>query len=58
MGAVSLGIDKTHDAIAELETQEYPFIGFARSFRDCEYAFIKPNAVNGISLELIIGGVT
>ena len=50
---VSLGVDKTRDAITELEAQGYPFIGGARSFRDCEYAFVKPSAVNGVLLELI-----
>jgi methylmalonyl-CoA/ethylmalonyl-CoA epimerase len=37
----------------ELKAQDYPFIGGARSFRDCEFAFVHPKAVNGVLLELI-----
>jgi methylmalonyl-CoA/ethylmalonyl-CoA epimerase len=50
---VSLNVDNTRAAMAELKAKEYPFIGGARPFRDCEFAFIHPRAVNGVLLELI-----
>lgn len=53
MMVLSLNVDKTADAIDELSKKDYPFIGGARKFRDCEFAFIHPKAVNGVLLELI-----
>jgi methylmalonyl-CoA/ethylmalonyl-CoA epimerase len=50
---VSLNVDNTRDAIGELQQQGYPFIGGVRPFRDCEFAFVHPKAVNGVLLELI-----
>ncbi|MFY9317080.1 MAG: VOC family protein [Burkholderiales bacterium] len=50
---VSLNVDNTRAAMAELKAKDYPFIGGARKFRDCEFAFIPPKAVNGVLLELI-----
>lgn len=50
---LSFNVDNTRDAMAELEEQEYPFIGGARPFRDCEFAFIHPKKMNGVLLELI-----
>lgn len=50
---VALNVDDTRAAMAELQSQDYPFIGGPRSFRDCEFAFIHPQAVNGVLLELI-----
>ena len=50
---ISLNVDSTRAAMAELEAQNYPFIGGARPFRDCEFAFVHPKAVNGVLLELI-----
>ena len=50
---ISLNVDNTRDSIKELEGKGYPFIGGARPFRDCEFAFIHPKAVNGVLLELI-----
>ena len=41
------------DAIDELKEKDYPFIGGARQFRDCEFAFIHPKKMNGVLLELI-----
>ena len=43
----------TRDAMAELEAREYQFIGGARPFRDCEFAFMHPRKMNGVLLELI-----
>ena len=50
---VSLNVDDTRAAMAELGGKGYPFIGGARPFRDCEFAFVHPKAVNGVLLELI-----
>ncbi len=50
---LSLNVDNTREAIKELESQSYPFIGGARPFRDCEFAFIHPTKMNGVLLELI-----
>ena len=50
---ISLNVDNTREAIKELEPKSYPFIGGARSFRDCEFAFIHPDKMNGVLLELI-----
>ena len=50
---VSLNVDNTRAAMAELEAKDYPFVGGARPFRDCEFAFVHPKAVNGVLLELI-----
>jgi len=50
---VSLNVDKTQDAIDELSDKGYPFIGGARKFRSCEFAFMHPKATNGVLLEYI-----
>ncbi len=50
---ISFNVDNTREAIDELTAKDYPFIGGARPFRDCEFAFIHPKAVNGVLLELI-----
>jgi methylmalonyl-CoA/ethylmalonyl-CoA epimerase len=50
---VSLNVDNTREAMADLEEKEYPFIGGARPFRDCEFSFIHPRNMNGVLLELI-----
>ena len=31
----------------------YPLIGGVRPFRDCEFAFVHPKAMNGVLLEVI-----
>ena len=50
---VSFNVPDTRDAIAELETGNYEFIGGARPFRDCEFAFLHPRQMNGVLTELI-----
>lgn len=50
---ISFNVDNTREAIKELEDQNYPFIGGARPFRDCEFAFMHPKKMNGVLLELI-----
>ena len=50
---ISLNVDNTREAMDELKAKYYPFIGGARPFRDCEFAFVHPKAVNGVLLELI-----
>ena len=50
---VSLNVENTRDAMDELIAKDYPFIGGARPFRKCEFAFIHPKAVNGVLLEII-----
>jgi len=50
---ISFNVPDTRDAIAELEAKDYEFIGGARPFRDCEFAFVHPKKMNGVLLELI-----
>jgi methylmalonyl-CoA/ethylmalonyl-CoA epimerase len=50
---ISFNVDHTRQAINELKGKGYPFIGGARPFRDCEFAFIHPKKMNGVLLELI-----
>lgn len=50
---IGLNVDSCRTSIDELTKKDYPFIGGARPFRDCEFAFIHPKAVNGVLLELI-----
>ncbi len=50
---MSLNVDNTREAIEDLKGRGYPIIGGARKFRDCEFAFIHPKAVNGVLLEVI-----
>ena len=50
---VSLNVDDTRKAMDELKRKDYPFIGGARPFRDCEFAFMHPKKMNGVLLELI-----
>jgi len=50
---VGLNVDSCRESIDTLKEKGSPFIGGARPFRDCEFAFIHPKAVNGVLLELI-----
>ena len=50
---VSFNVDNTRDAIDELETMDYPMIGGARPFRDCEFAFVHPKKMNNVLVEMI-----
>jgi len=50
---VSLNVDNTRECMEELKQKDYPFMGGARPFRDCEFAFIHPKKLNGVLLELI-----
>jgi len=50
---LSFNVDNTRKAMDELQEKDYPFIGGARPFRDSEFAFIRPNKMNGVLLELI-----
>jgi methylmalonyl-CoA/ethylmalonyl-CoA epimerase len=50
---LSLNVDNTRESMEELKEKGYPFIGGARQFRDCEFAFIHPKNMNGVLLELI-----
>jgi len=50
---ISLNVDNTREAMDELQQKDYPFIGGARPFRDCEFAFVHPKKMNGVLLELI-----
>ena len=50
---LSFNVDDTRASMDELKEQGYPFIGRARPFRDCEFAFIHPKKLNGVLLELI-----
>ena len=50
---ISFNVENTREAMETLEQQGYPFIGGARPFRNCEFAFIHPKKMNGVLLELI-----
>lgn len=50
---VSFNVDNTREAIEELTDKGYPFIGGARPFRNCEFAFVHPKATCGVLLEVI-----
>ena len=50
---ISFNVPDTTQAIDELESRDYPFIGGARPFRDGEFAFLHPKKMNGVLLELI-----
>jgi methylmalonyl-CoA/ethylmalonyl-CoA epimerase len=50
---ISFNVDNTRESMEELKGQEYPFIGGARPFRDCEFAFVHPKKMNGVLLEII-----
>ncbi|RTZ97233.1 MAG: methylmalonyl-CoA epimerase [Deltaproteobacteria bacterium] len=50
---ISFNVDNTRKAMAELKEKGYPFIGGARQFRDCEFAFLHPKKMNGVLTELI-----
>ena len=55
---ISLNVNNTREAVAELQAKEYPFVtdqegNIARPFRDCEYALIHPRGLNGVIAELI-----
>jgi methylmalonyl-CoA/ethylmalonyl-CoA epimerase len=50
---ISFNVDNTRKAMAELTDMGYPLIGGARSFRDCEFAFLHPKKMNGVLLEVI-----
>ena len=50
---ISFNVNNTRETMAELQDKGYPFIGSARKFRDCEFAFVHPKAANGVLLEFI-----
>lgn len=55
---IGFNVDNTRECVAELKEKGYPIIpdpqyGEFRPFRDCEYSFVHPKAVNGVLLELI-----
>lgn len=50
---ISFNVPDTREAMAELEARDYQFVGGARSFRDCEFAFMHPKKMNNVLLELI-----
>ncbi len=50
---LSFNVDSTREAMAELTSAGYPFIGGARPFRDGEFAFVHPRATHGVLAEYI-----
>jgi methylmalonyl-CoA/ethylmalonyl-CoA epimerase len=56
---ISFNVDSTAGAVDELKGEGLPFIPVPgsdevlRPFRDCQFAFVHPKAVNGVLLELI-----
>jgi len=50
---IGFNVDKTADSIEELRGKDYPIIGGLRNFRDCQFAFVHPKALNGVLTEII-----
>ncbi len=50
---IGFNVDNTDESIDELKQKDYPIIGGLRSFRDCKFAFVHPNALNGVLTEII-----
>ncbi len=50
---ISFNVDNTRESMDELKKKKYSFIGGSRPFKDCEFAFIHPEKMNGVLLELI-----
>jgi len=50
---IGLNVNNTEEAMNELKGKGYKFIGGARPFRGCKFAFVHPKDVNGVLLELI-----
>lgn len=50
---ISFNVPDTREAMAELEARDYRFVGGARPFRNCEFAFVHPKKMNNVLLELI-----
>lgn len=50
---IGLNVDNTEEAMNELKTKGYKFIGGLRPFRGCNFSFLHPKNVNGVLLELI-----
>jgi methylmalonyl-CoA/ethylmalonyl-CoA epimerase len=50
---ISFNVDSTREAMAELKEKGYPLIGGARTFRQCEFAFVHPKKLNNVLLEVI-----
>lgn len=55
---ISFNVANTRAAIEELKGRGYPLIPdsrgeLARPFRDCEFAFVHPQKLNGVLTELI-----
>lgn len=50
---VSINVDNTRAAVAELRQQDYPIVGDIRPFREGEFAFVHPRKMNGVLLEII-----
>ena len=59
---LSLGVECTADAVAELSAEGFSFVPspgtgeVLRPFRGGQFAFVHPKAVNGVLLELIDDG--
>ena len=50
---LSLNVGDTRTALGELQQQGLPLIGGPRPFRDSEFGFVHPKALNGVLLEVI-----
>lgn len=50
---IGFNVDSTAEAVDELKTKGMPIIGGLRPFRDCQFAFVHPKALNGVLTEII-----
>ena len=50
---IGFNVDSAAESIDELKSKDYPIIGGLRPFRDCQFAFVHPKALNGVLTEII-----
>lgn len=50
---IGFNVDDTAASIDELKQKDFPIIGGLRPFRDCQFAFVHPKALNGVLTEII-----
>ncbi|MGM0539331.1 MAG: VOC family protein [Thermodesulfobacteriota bacterium] len=52
---ISFHVDDTRESVRELTAMEYPVLGQVRTFKNSEYAFIHPQKMTNVLVEIIDG---